>query len=116
MLAISTPPDRARFGRRNVPGLVVETSGDGVVAGGGVIILPFQPHPIDPRPQRGLGCEHVYGTGASTSGPGRRLVQTMVKWCSAEGMRYLYLHASDDGRPLYESMGFKSTNEMRLAL
>jgi hypothetical protein len=24
------------------------------------------------------------------------------------------LHASDDGRQLYESLGFESTNEMRL--
>jgi hypothetical protein len=25
----------------------------------------------------------------------------------------LVLHASDEGRPLYESMGFEPTNEMR---
>jgi hypothetical protein len=41
---------------------------------------------------------------------------TMVTWCRAERMGFLYLHASDDGRPLYEGMGFKSTNEMRLRL
>ena len=25
-------------------------------------------------------------------------------------------HASDEGRPLYESLGFRQTNEMRLVL
>ena len=49
-------------------------------------------------------------------GLARRLMETMLEWCRAEGMRFLYLHASDDGRPLYESLGFTPTNEMRLAL
>jgi len=31
-------------------------------------------------------------------------------------MRFVYLHASDEGRPLYESIGFDATNEMRLDL
>lgn len=43
-------------------------------------------------------------------------MDAMVAWSRGEGMRYLYLHASDAGRPLCESMGFEPTNEMRLAL
>ncbi len=116
MLAISTPLIARGMADGTYRGWLVETSGGGVVAGGGVIILPFQPHPIDPRPQRAWVVNMFTEPGHRRRGLARRLVQTMVEWCSAEGMRYLYLHASDDGRPLYESMGFKSTNEMRLAL
>jgi len=29
---------------------------------------------------------------------------------------HVTLHASDKGRPLYESLGFEATNEMRLKL
>jgi hypothetical protein len=32
------------------------------------------------------------------------------------GLVAVFLHASDEGRPLYESLGFKATNEMVLRL
>ena len=116
MLAISTPLIRRCLIDGTYRGWLVESSGDGVVAGGGVIILQFQPHPIDPRPQRAWVVNMFTEPEHRRRGLARRLMQTMVEWCSAEGMRFLYLHASDGGRPLYESMGFKSSNEMRLAL
>jgi hypothetical protein len=40
----------------------------------------------------------------------------MVAWCRAQGYAGVSLHATDEGRPLYESMGFAPTNEMRLRL
>jgi len=116
MLAISTPLILRCVIDGTYRGWLVETSGDGIVAGGGVIILQFQPHPIDPRPQRAWVVNMFTEPEHRRRGLARRLMKTMVEWCSAEGMRFLYLHASDDGRPLYESMGFKSSNEMRLAL
>ncbi len=70
----------------------------------------------DVRPQRAWVVNMFTDPEHRRRGLARRLVQTIVEWCRKEGMRFLYLHASDDGRPLYESMGFKSTNEMRLVL
>ena len=52
MLAISTPLIRRCMSDGTYRGWLVESPGDGIVAGGGVILLQFQPHPIDPRPQR----------------------------------------------------------------
>ena len=49
-------------------------------------------------------------------GIARRLMQTMIDWCRKEGFVRVDLHASDKGRPLYESLGFEPTNEMRLNL
>lgn len=93
------------------------TTPDGrVVAGGGVIVLTFQPHPIDPRPQRAWVVNMYTEPEYQRRGLARRLVQEMIDWCRSQGMRYLYLHASDAGRSLYESMGFIANNEMRLAL
>jgi len=40
----------------------------------------------------------------------------IVTWANDHGHRVVELHASEDGRPLYESMGFLATNEMRLTL
>jgi hypothetical protein len=35
-------------------------------------------------------------------------------WCAREGVGTVILHASDEGRPLYEKLGFEATNEMSL--
>jgi hypothetical protein len=43
-------------------------------------------------------------------------METMVGWCRSQGFAGVTLHASDDGRHLYESMGFELSNEMRLKL
>jgi len=43
-------------------------------------------------------------------------METIVEWCRGEGFGYVSLHASKDGRLLYETMGFQPTNEMRLYL
>jgi GNAT superfamily N-acetyltransferase len=49
-------------------------------------------------------------------GLARMLMQTMIAWCREQGYKTVALHASDEGRPLYESLGFQPTNEMRLHL
>jgi len=97
-------------------GWLAEAPDGRVVAGGGVIILTFQPHPVDPRPRRAWVVNMFTEPEYQRRGLARRLVQEMIDWCRAEGMRYLYLHASDAGRPLYESLGFIANNEMRIAL
>jgi len=49
-------------------------------------------------------------------GLARRIVETALETCRAQGLRRLMLHASEEGRPLYDSLGFLPTNEMRLVL
>ena len=43
----------------------------------------------------------------------RALMEAMLEWCKRERIAKVVLHASQDGRPLYESLGFIQTNEMR---
>jgi hypothetical protein len=40
----------------------------------------------------------------------------MLEWCRAERFTAVALHASVDGRALYDELGFTPTNEMRLQL
>ena len=47
-------------------------------------------------------------------GLARQLMLTAMAWCEKEGVEGVILHASKEGRPLYESLGFEATNEMRL--
>jgi ribosomal protein S18 acetylase RimI-like enzyme len=49
-------------------------------------------------------------------GLARRLTGAAVEWCRSHGIATVILHASDDGRALYRSLGFQPTNEMRLTL
>jgi len=44
------------------------------------------------------------------------LMQTALNWCREHEIDTVILHASSAGRPIYESMGFQPTNEMRLHL
>jgi hypothetical protein len=39
-----------------------------------------------------------------------------MQWCSSNRVDVVVLHASPEGRGLYESMGFQGTNEMRMKL
>jgi len=47
-------------------------------------------------------------------GIARLLVNTAIGWCRDNRVRAVILHASAEGRGLYQSLGFKPTNEMRI--
>jgi GNAT superfamily N-acetyltransferase len=96
-------------------------SGD-VVAGAGVQLRRALPHPLTRT------GEHRVSDGRSaivlnvyTEHPWRRrglaalLMQHVLEWALAADIDTLVLHASDDGRALYERLGFVQTNEMRYA-
>jgi GNAT superfamily N-acetyltransferase len=86
-----------------------------IVAGGGLQLRTLMPRP---------GHVHQESEGLIVSmwtepehrrrGLGRRIVEAILAWGRANGVRRFTLHASDDGRPLYELYGFTATNEMRL--
>ena len=46
-------------------------------------------------------------------GIARGLMNTLLRWSMLQGFDRVVLHASDAGRPLYASLGFAATNEMR---
>jgi GNAT superfamily N-acetyltransferase len=47
-------------------------------------------------------------------GVARRLMESVLSWASEAELESLVLHASEQGRTLYEQLGFAPTNEMRL--
>jgi GNAT superfamily N-acetyltransferase len=83
---------------------------------GSVEIVRWVPGRLDPAPRRAW-IHSVYVEPAfRRHGIGRRLTEMMVAWCREQGFRWIYLHASEQGRPLYESLGFEPSTEMRLKL
>jgi len=49
-------------------------------------------------------------------GLARSLMEVALEWCRENGTDTVILHASPNGRSLYESMGFKASNEVRIWL
>ena len=91
-------------------------AGEKVVAGGFVLVSPWPSHPYDGQCRRATILNMYTDPEYRRQGIARRLMQIMIAWCRKEGFVRVDLHASDKGRPLYESLGFEPSNEMRLNL
>jgi GNAT superfamily N-acetyltransferase len=87
-----------------------------VVAGGAIIISPWPAHPYDLECRRATILNVYTDHDYRRRGIARQLLETMIAWCGQEGFARVDLHASTDGRHLYESLGFEPSNEMRLKL
>ena len=97
--------------------VAVTTSGE-VVAGGGLIVMPWPPGPMSMDPRCGF-IFNVYTKPAHRKqGLGRQLMEAMHAWARGEGIERVVLNASTFGEPLYQAMGYVVTNEpmMRLKL
>jgi GNAT superfamily N-acetyltransferase len=87
-----------------------------IAAGLGLWLMDWPPHMIGPGARRG-NILNVYTRPESRRrGLARNLIQYALEWCCENGIRAVILHASKDGRDLYQKLGFHSTNEMRLEL
>jgi GNAT superfamily N-acetyltransferase len=91
-------------------------AGEQVVAGGVVLISPWPSHPYDGQCRRATILNMYTDPPFRRQGIALRLMQTMIDWCREQGFAAVYLHASNDGRSLYEGLGFEPTTEMRLTL
>jgi ribosomal protein S18 acetylase RimI-like enzyme len=90
------------------------TTVDGaVVAGAGLIVLDWPPHPLDPRQDKRGYLLNVY---VEPEHRRKKLASQLIDHALAEArkqkIRVIALHSTDAGKPLYESNGFRDTNEM----
>jgi len=92
-------------------------SEDGSVAAGlGLWLMDWPPHMIGPGARRANILNVYTSPEHRRQGLARRLMETSLEWCRAHSIRAVILHSSEEGRPLYQSLGFRPTNEMRLVL
>ncbi len=85
-----------------------------VVAGGGVLLSPWPAHPKDPCTERAVILNVYAEPEFRRRGIARQIMRAILDWAGERGLRSVNLHASDEGRPLYEKLGFEVTNEMQL--
>jgi len=93
--------------------LALDASGR-VAAGGGALLCPWPANPKDPCTQRAVILNVYTEPEFRKRGIARQIMLTILEWLKEQGLRAVNLHASAEGRPLYEELGFEATNEMRL--
>ena len=89
-------------------------SGERVAGGGGVLLCPWPWNPFDPCTERAVILNVYTEIEFRRRGAARLVMETILAWIKAYGLRSVNLHASAEGRALYEKLGFAATNEMRL--
>jgi len=90
------------------------TEDDGVVvASAGLFLLDWPPHPLDPRSSQRGYLLNVY---VEPEYRRRKLASHLIEYALAEArrrkIRVVSLHSTDEAKRLYESNGFRATNEM----
>jgi GNAT superfamily N-acetyltransferase len=95
-----------------------------IIAGAGVMLRPMPPVPLPDAcgqaeiytGRQGLVVNVFTEPAWRRRGLARLLLEQIIAWSHQEGIESVVLHASDDGRRLYEQLGFRATNEMRLSV
>ena len=98
-----------------------ENEPERIVAGAGVQLREVPPHPqpnakgkIDIVAGRQAIIQNVFTEPDwRRRGLAALLIKRIIDWTREKGIDSLVLHASDEGRALYERLGFISTTEMR---
>ena len=92
-----------------------------IVAGAGVTLREVAPHPqlnvngtFDIVSGRQAIIQNVYtDPGWRRRGLGTLLMKEIIAWSQKTGIDSVVLHASEEGRSLYQKLGFVTTGEMR---
>jgi len=89
-----------------------------IVAGAGLQLRELLPRPDAVRERLVRGPQalvlNVYTERAwRRRGVADALLRELLRSCRGNGIESVVLHASGEGRPLYEKLGFTPTNEMR---
>ena len=87
-----------------------------VVAGAGMLVLSWPPGMHDTRAKRGQLLNVYTEPEHRRRGLARVLTAHALDEARRLDIRAVALHASKQGRPLYEQFGFEPTNEMRILL
>jgi GNAT superfamily N-acetyltransferase len=95
---------------------MAEDSDGQVVGGGGIVVAAWPGFPGENRAKRAWILNMYTEPRARRCGVATRLMQEMIAWCRRERYGTVSLHASEAGRPMYESLGFQQTHEMSLKL
>jgi GNAT superfamily N-acetyltransferase len=86
---------------------------DATLAGIGLMVIDWPPHPLHPSTsQRGYVLNVFVDSAVRGRGIATELMQRAETEFRTRSIEYLILHATVQGRPLYEKLGWLATAEM----
>jgi len=86
---------------------------DAIIAGVGLFVINWPPHPSHPTAtQRGYILNVYVEPSHRSQGLSAELMRRAEEEFQSRGITYIVLHASAMGRPVYEKLGWTSTSEM----
>jgi GNAT superfamily N-acetyltransferase len=88
-----------------------------VIAGAGIQLQSILPRPLDGSKvgegRQGIIINVFTEPEWRRQGVATMLMKEIINWSKSERLDRLILHASDEGRAIYERLGFVASNEMR---
>jgi GNAT superfamily N-acetyltransferase len=78
-----------------------------IVAGGGITVLPWPPGPRNLSDRLAFVYNFYTEPSHRRRGLARLIMKAIHDWCRTNGIKSVALNASDEGRPLYEAMGYR---------
>lgn len=98
-------------------GFIADSADGKPIAGVGLMVIDWPPHPSHPTDcRRGYVLNLYVDPAFRGRGVARSLMEKSVQVFREQKIVYAVLHATDDGRPLYESSGWTQTSEMAMRL
>jgi ribosomal protein S18 acetylase RimI-like enzyme len=94
----------------------VADAGSHVIASGGAVIHRLPPSPRNMEGREGYIMNIYTLPDWRRQGVATAIVEAILAHLKVQGIPVATLHATTAGRPVYERLGFQSTNEMRLVL
>jgi ribosomal protein S18 acetylase RimI-like enzyme len=91
----------------------ISSDGERAIASAGLLVLDWAPHFLDPEgEQRGYMLNVFVEPEYRRRGLAQMLTRECLEEARRRGIRVVALHASAKGQPVYEKLGFKTSNEM----
>jgi GNAT superfamily N-acetyltransferase len=112
MLELLTPMLHSMLTSGDYVGWLASVAGAAVVAGAGVHVRQLLPRPETLTQREALVVNVYVQPEYRRRGIARHLMLAILEWCGGQGIERVALHASDMGRPLYESLGFAPSTEL----
>ena len=107
---------RPRLADKSYFGWIIEREGQ-IIAGIGMMVIDWPPHPSHPtQSQRGYVLNMYVDPDHRRRGIASRLIGMARAEAEALGLDYMTLHATRQGRPLYDLLDWIETSEMALHL